>query len=148
MMRLIATVWLLAYILTGCGGKDNQICNSPSIEDYSWQMITVQSMEAEGQTIACVPGNDGTSDNAVEILLDCTAADGTIILFDEMKRQTYSGTYKLIETDELTSTYEVTIDDTEGMAVVSTTTYRDERQTPTFIICLGNFTLNFFPVTE
>ena len=145
MKRLSILLCLLLLLLTGCGSKDSAI---PKIEDNSWQMTTVQSIEAEGQAVAYGPGNDSTLETAVEILLTCTAADGTITITDETNCQTYSGTYKLTETDQQTSTYEVTVGETEGMAVVSMTTYHDDSQTPTFIISLGDYALNFFPATE
>ena len=136
---------LLLLLLAGCGSKDSTV---PKIEDYSWQMTTAQSIEAEGQAVAYGPGNNSTLETAVEILLTCTAADGTITLTDETIGQTYSGTYKLTETDQQTSTYEVTVGETEGMAVVSMTTYHDDSQTPTFIISLGDYALNFFPIID
>ena len=145
MKRLSVLLCLLLLLLTGCGNKDGTV---PKIEDYSWQMSTAQSIEAEGQAVAYGPGNDSTLETAVEILLTCTAADGTITLTDEANGQTYSGTYKLTETDQQTSTYEVTVGETEGMAVVSMTTYHDDSQTPTFIISLGDYALNFFPIID
>ena len=145
MKRLSVLLCLLLLLLTGCGSKDSTV---PKIEDYSWQMTTAQSMEAEGQAVAYGPGNESTLETAVEILLSCTAADGTITLTDVTNGQTYSGTYKLVETDQQTSTYEVTVGETEGMAVVSMTTYHDDSQVPTFIISLGDYALNFFPTTE
>lgn len=145
MKRLSVLLCLLLLLLAGCGSKDSTV---PKIEDYSWQMTTVQSMEAEGQAVAYGPGNDSTLETAMEILLSCTAADGTITITDETNRQTYSGTYKLTESDQQTSIYKITVGETEGMAVVSMTTYHDDSQTPTFIISLGDYALNFFPTTE
>ena len=145
MKRLSVLLCLLLLLLAGCGSKESAVSK---IEDYSWQMTTVQSMEAEGQAIAYGPGNDSTLDTAVEILLTCAATDGTITLTDETNGQTYSGTYKLTETEQQTSTYEVTIGETDGMALVSMTTYHDDSQAPTFIISLGDYALNFFPTTE
>ena len=145
MKRLSVLLCLLLLLLAGCGSTDSTV---PKIEDYSWQMTTAQSIEAEGQAVAYGPGNDSTLETAVEILLSCTAADGTITLTDETNGQTYSGTYKLTETDQQTSTYEVTVGETEGMAVVSMTTFHDDSQTPTFIISLSDYALNFFAATE
>ena len=148
MKRLSVLLCLLLLLLAGCGSNESKDSAVPKIEDYFWQMTTVQSMEAEGQAIAYGPGNDSNLDTAVEITLTCTATDGTITLIDETHGQTYSGTYKLTESDQQTSTYEVTVGETEGMAVVSMTTYHDNSQTPTFIISLGDHALNFFPATE
>ena len=148
MKRLSVLLCLLLLLLAGCGSSGSKDSAVPKIEDYSWQMTTVQSMEAEGQAIAYGPGNDSNLDTAVEIMLTCTAADGTITLIDETNGQTYSGTYKLTESDQQTSTYEVTVGEAEGIAVVSMTIYHDNSQKPTFIISLGDHALNFFPVAE
>lgn len=148
MKRLSVLLCLLLLLLAGCGSNGSKDGIVPKIEDYSWQMTTVQSMEAEGQAVAYGPGNDSTLETAVEILLSCTAAEGTITLTDETNGQTYYGTYKLTESDQQTLIYEVTIGGTEGMAVVSMTTYHDGSQTPTFIIGLCDYALNFIPTTE
>ena len=145
MKRLSVLLCLLLLLLAGCGSKGSTV---PKIEDYSWRMTTVQSMEAEGQAVAYGTSNDSTQETAVEILLTCTASDGTITPTDETNGQMYSGTYKLTESDQQTSIYEITVGETEGMAVVSMTTYHDDSQTPTFIISLGDYALNFFPATE
>ena len=144
-MKRLGVLLCLLLLLAGCSSKDITV---PKIEDYSWQMTTVQSMEAEGQAVAYGSGNDSTLETAVEILLTCTASDGTITLTDETNGQTYSGTYKLSESDQQTSIYEITVGETEGMAVVSMTTFHDDSQTPTFIISLGDYAMNFFPATE
>lgn len=148
MKRLSIILCLLLLFMAGCGSNGSKDSTVPKIEDYTWQMTTVQSMEAEGQSIAYGPGNDSTLENAVEILLICTAADGTITLADKTNGQTYSGTYKLTETDRQTSTYEITVGEKEGIAVGSMTTYHDDSQRPTFIISLGDYALNFFSATE
>lgn len=148
MRRLSVLLCLLFLLLAGCGSSGSKDSNVPPVEDYTWQMTTVQSMEAEGQAVAYGPGNDSTLGAAVEILLSCTAADGTITLTDETNGRMYSGTYKLTESDRQTSTYEVNVGETAGMAVVSMTTYHDDSQTPTFIISLGDYAMNFFPATE
>lgn len=107
-------------------------------------MTSVQSMKAERQAVAYGPDGGSVLETAVEVVLVCTAEDGELSIVDETNSQTYAGTYKRIETDQQTATYEVTIGENEGMAVVSMTTYHDESQMPTFIISLSDYALNFF----
>lgn len=120
----------------------------PKIEAYAWQMSIVQSIEAEGQAIAYGPGYNSTLPDAVNILLACIAKDGTMTLTDETNDKIYTGTYQLTDTDQQAATYEVTIGETQAMAVAAMTTYHDQSLTPTFIISTGEYALNFFPKTE
>ena len=69
-------------------------------------------------------------------------------LTDESNGSTYTGTYELTDTSQETRIYEIVVGDSEGMAVVSTTTYQDESRTPTLIISLDDYALNFFPLSE
>ena len=148
MKRLMIIFFLLAFVLTGCGGGESKTSDAPNIEDYSWQMTTIQSTETDGQAIAHAPGAVGVPDTSVEVILKCTAVDGELTLTDETNGNTYTGTYKLTDTNQVTRIYEVTVGDSEGMAVVSMTVYHDDSKIPAFIISLGDQTLNFVPLTE
>ena len=48
----------------------------------------------------------------------------------------------MTQKDPPSSIYEVVVDGKEGMAVVAMTTYHDGSQDPTFIINLGDYTIN------
>lgn len=148
MKKMMIVFCLLAFVLTGCGGGESKTSDALNIEDYSWQMTTIQSTETDGQAIAHAPGAVGVPDTSVEVILKCTAADGELTLTDETNGNTYTGTYKLTDTNQETRIYKVTVGDSEGMAVVSMTTYHDDSQIPAFIISLGDYALNFFPLTE
>ena len=74
----------------------------------------------------------------------CRAQNGKLTVTDQTNNKTYTGTYKFNGTDPQSSVYEVVIDGKEGMAVVAMTTYHDGSQNPTFIISLGDYTINFF----
>lgn len=148
MKRLSVLFCLIILILTGCSNEESTAGNAPKIEDHTWQMTTVQNAEADGQVVAHAPGTVGVSDTSMEVILKCAAADGKLTLTDEIIGNTYTGTYKLTDTNQETRIYEVIIEDSEGMAVVSMTTYQDESQTPTLIINLGNYAMNFFPLAE
>lgn len=142
--RLIPFLFLLALLMTGCSTDADSNSNTPAIDQYSWQMTSVQSMEADGQAIAYGPGGTSTLDTAVEIVLTCSAENGECLLTDETNEATYSGAYELTNTSQESLIYEVTIGETEGMAVVAMTTYHDDSQMPTLIISLGDYSLNFF----
>lgn len=145
--RMIPFAVLLLLLLTGCGANADKTEVS-TIEAHSWQLTSVQSMEAEGQIIAYGPGETSTLDTAVEIVLTCTAEAGKLTLSDETNGKTYTGEYKLTDMSQESMIYEISIDKAEGMAVVSTTTYHNERESPTLIINLGDYALNFFADTE
>jgi len=148
MKKLSILICFIVLVLAGCSNKESTTGNVPNIEDNTWQMTTVQSIEADGQVIVHAPGTVGVPDTSVEVVLKCAAADGDITLTDEANGNTYTGTYELTDTSQETRIYEIVVGDSEGMAVVSMTTYQDERQTPTLIISLDDYALNFFPLSE
>lgn len=145
MKKLSILFFSIVLVLTGCSNEESTTSNAQNIEDYTWQMTTVQSIEAEGQAVAHAPGIVGVPDTSVEVILKCVAADGYLTLTDEANGNTYTGTYELTDTSQETRIYEVTVGDFEGMAVLSMTIYRDESQMSTLIINIGDYTLNFFP---
>ncbi len=130
---------LLFVCLTGCRNE-----TVPNIEDYDWVMTSVQSMDVNGQVIAYGERGSSTLDTAKQIKLTCEAEQGNLALTDETSQKNYTGTYQLSTTDPKSSIYEITIDGTEGVAVVAMTTYQDGSQDPTLIIRLGDYTINFF----
>lgn len=130
---------LLLLFLIGCSRS-----NVPKIEDYNWVMTSVQSMETEGQAIAYGERGSSTLDTAKQIEMLCRAQNGKLTVTDQTNNKTYTGTYKFNGTDPQSCVYEVVIDGKEGMAVVAMTTYHDGSQNPTFIISLGDYTINFF----
>ena len=142
MKKLFPVVCLLLILLTGCSSIIDH-----RIESHTWRMTTVQSVNAEGQIIAHAPGQVGSPETSEEITLTCTAKDGVLTLNDESSNQTYTGSYKLSDSVPESSNYEVVIGETDGMAVVSVTTYLDDSSVPTLIIRIGDYALNFAPDT-
>lgn len=110
-------------------------------------MTTVQSVNAEGQIVAHAPGQIGSPEASEDISLTCTVKDGVLTLNDESNNQTYTGSYKLIDSVHESSNYEVVIGEAKGMAVVSSTTYLDDSTVPALIIRIGDYALNFAPDT-
>ena len=63
----------------------------------------------------------------MELQLTCEAAEGVLTFSDETNDRTCTGSYRLIESGPQSNIYEITVEDTEGMAVVSRTTGPDKR---------------------
>lgn len=129
---------LLLVLLTGCSSK------TPKIDEYTWVMTSVQSMEAGGQAVAYGEGGSSTLEGAKQIELVCEAQDGNLTLTDRTNDRTYTGTYQQSQRDSKSTIYEVSVDGTSGIAVAAMTTYQDGTQDPTLIFNLGDYTVNFF----
>lgn len=129
---------LLLVFLTACSSK------TPKIDEYTWVMTSVQSMEAGGQAVAYGEGGSSTLEGAKQIELVCEAEGGNLTLTDRTNDRTYTGTYQQSQRDSKSTIYEVSVDGTSGVAVVAMTTYQDGTQDPTLIFNLGDYTVNFF----
>ena len=138
MKRSVLLLALLLVLLTGCSSK------TPKIDEYTWVMTSVQSMEAGGQAVAYGEKGSSTLEGAKQIELVCEAQDGNLTLTDRTNDRTYTGTYQESQRDSKSTIYEVSVDGTSGIAVAAMTTYQDGTQDPTLIFNLGDYTVNFF----
>ena len=129
---------LLLVLLTGCSSK------TPKIDEYTWVMTSVQSMEAGGQAVAYGEGGSSTLEGAKQIELVCEAEGGNLTLTERTNDRTYIGTYQQSQRDSKSTIYEVDVDGTRGVAVAAMTTYQDGTQDSTLIFNLGDYTVNFF----
>lgn len=129
---------LLLVLLTGCSSK------APKIDEYTWVMTSVQSMEAGGQAVAYGEGGSSTLEGAKQIELVCEAEGGNLTLTERTNDRTYTGTYQQSQRDSKSTIYEVSVDGTSGVAVAAMTTYQDGTQDSTLIFNLGDYTVNFF----
>lgn len=129
---------LLLVLLTGCSSK------APKIDEYTWVMTSVQSMEAGGQAVAYGEKGSSTLEGAKQIELVCEAEGGNLTLTERTNDRTYIGTYQQSQRDSKSTIYEVDVDGTSGVAVAAMTTYQDGTQDSTLIFNLGDYTVNFF----
>lgn len=129
---------LLLLLLVGCSSK------TPKIDEYTWVMTSVQSMETGGQAVAYGEGGSSTLEGAKQVELICKAQGGTLTLTDRTNDRTYTGTYQQSQRDSKSTIYEVEVDGTSGVAVAAMTTYQDGTKDPTLILNLGDYTVNFF----
>ena len=137
-MKKLCLLWMISLLFLG-GCSKNSV---PKMEDYEWVMTSVQSNE-DGRVIAFGGRKSSTFDSAEQVELTCQAESGILTLTDQTNSKIYTGTYKLTQTDPQSSIYEVIVNGNEGMAVVAMTTYNDGNQEPTFIVNLGDYSINF-----
>lgn len=143
MRKQIAIIAVLLLVcLAGCSSTPKF-----PIDRYSWEMTTVQSGE-KGSVIACSAELADRNEGAEVIALTCKAEDGYISVADLTDSETYTGEYRVTETSSKATIYEIKIGDTTGHAVTSMTTYRDESESPTLIISIGDYALNFQAISE
>lgn len=138
-MKKLCLLLVISLLLLGGCGKNSV----PKMEDFEWVMTSVQSNE-DGQVIAFGERGSSTFDSAEQVELTCQAESGILTLTDQTNSKIYTGTYQLTQTDPQSSIYEVIVDGKEGIAVVAMTAYDDGNQEPTFIINLGDYSINFF----
>lgn len=137
MKRLAFLLLALLLLTAGCGGRE-----IPKIEDHTWQMTTVQS-GPQGQPVAYGPQETADPAGGTEMLLVCEAKNGILTLWDQTNGKTYSGTYRLSAMTPRSADYEVEIGASKGRAIAAFTTYYDGSSTPTFIISIDGYALNF-----
>jgi len=140
MKKLILALSLILILASGCTGH-----NIPMIESEHWQMDSIQSIDADGQIVACSPDHTDALTDANIILMECELSDGLLSLTDLTGNKTYNGTYVLLDRDREAINYRLFIGSSEGLAVTAMTTYHDGSQTPTLIISIDGYVLNFFP---
>lgn len=132
----------MIFFLCACGNT-----GIPKIEEYIWSLESVQGGdEKNGGYVACSPEmSDKIQDLSIPIIeIECKAQNGVITLNDKTNNKTYSGSYKVKSKDLRSIIYEITINSKQGLAVSAMTDYYDGSQTPTFIISIDGYALNFY----
>lgn len=114
------------------------------IESYSWVMNTVQSIEKEGQIVACSSNYGNIPENASIIDLRCKANDGKFVIEDVTNDKVYTGTYKVTEKSFGSTYYEISVEGKNGKGVVSVTYLESSDPKTTLIMRFDDYTVNFF----
>lgn len=131
----VLCILILAMIFTACGNDEMKI------EEYSWEMGTVLSLEENGEVIA-VGEKNAESDNVVKLTL--AANNGELILEDSTNDETYKGAYEeMIVTDE-PNDYKIYLDGKEGYAIVSETFYENKSSEKTLVISVNGYDVYFY----
>lgn len=142
MKKLLLTSLMVLLIagIAGCGKEE-----TVKIEKFDWNLTVVLSSE-DGKVLGCAPEYyeaHKEDENIKEIELDCVASDGKYTIVDATNNTEYSGTYEIMEEDKESVIYSLTSEEGTGMAVTSITKSDDESKTPTLIVSLGGYDLNF-----
>lgn len=136
--KLLLLVMLFMMLFTvGCTKKV-----TPAVEDNTWLMSSVQSIEDNGKIIACSESLKDVFEDAVYMELVCMADNGALTIKDKTNNKTYSGTYKLAHSTYESTSYEITLNGSLGNAVVSYTVYENNRQL-TLIISIEDYAITF-----
>lgn len=139
MKKYILMLFMLIFTLNGCGRND-----IPKIETNVWSMSSIQSMENNGEILVHGAGEDVLPEGSTILVLTCLAQDGILTITDRTNNESYTGTYKLDESNASSNIYSIVLENLEGMAVVSLTSYQNGAETDTLIVRLQDYTLNFF----
>ena len=144
---------VLAFsLLLICGAGCSNLKKVP-IDAYVWKITVIQEKtkiqeNQKGDVIACAPEFISSYKGAAEIDLTCEAQNGSFTITDARSNQSYKGQYRLEERSPEGTIYEIKLGEATGYAVTGMTTYLDNNQTPTFIINIGDYVLNFQSVSN
>ena len=142
MKRIILSA-MLVFLLVGTIGCNTE--DSINIEGHDWHLTFVLSSE-DGKVVGCAPEHyEAHKDdvNIQEMDLDCIVSDGTYTIIDATSSTEYSGTYEIMEENKESIIYTLTSREKTGMAVTSITKGDDGSKTPTLIITMDGYDLNF-----
>lgn len=142
MKKLSTIILIILFTLCFFGCTDNK---TVKIDEYTWSMVTVQSLAQNGGVVAYNPENITedediyTDAKTAQIIL--TAQNGELTLKTDDK--VYEGTYKTKKTEYGTVIYDVNIDENTGNAVVSYVISSKGERYITLILSSGDYIVNF-----
>lgn len=139
-LLLIGLVILLLAGMTGCSKEE-----TVKIEEHDWNLTFVLSSE-DGRVLGCAPKHyeaHKEDESVKEIDLDCVVSDGKYTIVDVTNNTEYSGTYEIMEEDKESVIYTLTSEEGTGMAVTSITKGDDGSRTPTLILSIDGYDINF-----
>ena len=116
MKRMILFIFMTLFLFAGCNSRETH-----QIDDYIWEMISIQSIDEGGEIVAHGSTATGVLETDVQKELICRAKNGILTLTDKTADKTSDGT-----------------------AVAAHTTYADGSREPTLIIITDGYVLNFF----
>lgn len=137
---IILLVVILIFSFTACKQSGSKI------DEYTWNLATVQSTESNGVIIAYDPNialADDNYANATAIKISLSAEKGKFIMRDRTNSKIYEGTYSITDRDSKSTFYDITIDGKKGTAISSNTKYANEKLVATLILQVSDHALNF-----
>ena len=133
-------VTLMLIVFVGCGSTNNV-----TFEGYEWKLTFIQSNK-DGSIIGCASEHYEAHKDIEDLIvvdLICSAENGNFVITDNTNNTKYSGTYTAIDENAESIIYDIATSTNKGTAVSSVT--KDDRggETPTLIITIGDYSLNF-----
>lgn len=137
---ILSTFFCLCFV--ACGNEQKY-----TIDNYTWVMSSIQSIEQNGDFVAYSPSDDtfdkAAYPNALAVDMVCNAKNGSLSILDKTNGKTYRGTYKTTKRSPQTTIYEIVIEEKSGTAVVSVTRRQDGTGIPSMILSVSGYALNF-----
>ena len=130
---------VVCFSLSACGRE-----NSVSIEPTIWVMSTIQRAN-DGAIVYCSSNEENHYAGAEVRDFTCNINGSSIEILNNETSEKWSGTYRLLDSDDTSSVYEATIGDTVCQMVKSMTEYEDGTEArDTLILSFEDYVLNFF----
>lgn len=123
--------------LSSCSQAGNQF-----IDKYDWQMTSIQAGD-DGSAIACAPELTDIHGEAEPVRMTCQAKNGSLTITDSTHGISYTGQYSLQQENAREAVYTVSFEGAEGHGVTAMTTYHDGSQSPSFILSVDSYAINF-----
>ena len=147
MKKMLPIIMIISLILAlgGCSSK------AVTIENHTWELTFIQSTE-DGAIIGCASDyyeDHKDIENLIVVDLSCDApgayyTEGAYFtITDKTNHNSYDFNYEIKDESSETIIYDITSASNTGMAVTSITKTDDGTETPTLIITIGEYTLNF-----
>lgn len=127
-----------SFSLSACEGK------STSIDPTIWVMSSIQSTSDGAVTYCSAKEKDNFPEADVRDI-SCNIDGSTITIRNNETSEEWNGTYKLLDSNDERTIYEVTIEGEKCQAVKSVTEYENDAGTrDTLILSCKDYVLNFF----
>lgn len=142
-MKKLLLAGLMVFLLAGSTGCSKE--EIVKIDEHDWNLTFVLSSE-DGRVLGCAPEHyeaHKEDENIKEMNLDCVVSDGEYTITDVTNNNEYSGTYEVMEENKDSVIYSLTSEEGTGMAVTSITKGDGGSKTPTLIISMDGYDLNF-----
>lgn len=134
---------LLLVSLVGCSSE------AVKIEGYEWKLTLIQ-LNKDGSIIGCGTAHYEAHkeiENIIVVDLVCSAENGKFTITDKTNNTSYSGNYEIDYESGESTIYSITTTSNTGTAVSSITKsdygFGKTEKTPTLIITIGDYALNF-----
>ncbi len=139
----LAVAILLCLSLVGCGNHPRPI------DGCVWKFQEALEVFSQQSHLFAVSAERAGEEPAEGVkYINCTlrAGDGKFSITDKTNSLTYTGTYRLLDIQPLTTNYTISINGAEGLAASGSLYHADGTETKTLVITIAGYTLNFHEI--